>query len=81
MASEVAQVFLNAGTILIISLQDLSKEDFQIIRMHLPNAITKAIWVGAVSENDLIADQIVKSHLDSVDEIFNYLKASSLLKS
>jgi bifunctional enzyme CysN/CysC len=80
MASEVAQVFLNAGTILIISLQDLSKEDFQIIRMHLPNAITKAIWIGSASESDLIADQTVKSDLGSVDGIFNYLKASSLLK-
>jgi bifunctional enzyme CysN/CysC len=80
MASEVAQVFLNAGTILIISLQDLSKEDFQMIRMRLPGVITQAVWVGTPGENDLIADLFIPPLLGSEELIFKHLESASLLK-
>ena len=81
MVSEVAQVFVDSGTILIVSMQDLSQEDFQVMRMHLRGSPARAIWIGDASETDLKADQTILSH-DSeiaVTEILSQL--GSILKN
>jgi bifunctional enzyme CysN/CysC len=46
-AGEVAQLFLDAGMILVISMQGLSHDDFQAIRVALGGKRALAAWMGA----------------------------------
>ena len=81
MASEVAQVFLNSGTILIISLQHLTTSDFQLIRMHLPGAPVKSVWVGQKHGSDLSPDCVVEGEAGAVEKITSHLRDSGLLRA
>jgi len=57
--AEVANLMLDAGTILIVSALELSEEDVEIIRTTVDPGSIQTVWVGRAVTTGLSADLVV----------------------
>jgi bifunctional enzyme CysN/CysC len=79
---ELANIFLDAGIILVATAVDLTEEEHQLIRLSVDPALIETIWVGKDKTTDITADfQIVNTeNLERpLKDIMDMLRANQII--
>jgi bifunctional enzyme CysN/CysC len=75
--AEVANLMLDAGMILIVSAQELTQEELDVIRTTVDPDRIETVWVGERGDSDLASDLTLEPH---EDEEQNVEKIRALLR-
>jgi bifunctional enzyme CysN/CysC len=71
--SEIANILLDAGVILVVSAAELSQEDLDIVKTTVEPGLIETIWIGDHLTTDIQVDLHLLSD-DSVEDAFHRLK-------
>jgi bifunctional enzyme CysN/CysC len=58
--AELANILVDAGNILVVTVSELTFEEREVFRMTLPNNEVRTIWVGDSEDSDLDADYTIE---------------------
>ena len=76
--AEVAHLMLKAGLIVIITAQEMTQEDVDLIAEIVDHERMKTVWVGNLESIDIKHDLNV---IDNVDEAINYISTELSFRS
>jgi bifunctional enzyme CysN/CysC len=79
---EVANMLLDAGAILIVTIQELSQEDLEVVRTGVDPDRIELVWVGDHVTTDVTYDMILgdnEADADGVDRIKRLLQDKGVL--
>jgi bifunctional enzyme CysN/CysC len=69
--AEIANLMLDSGMILIVTAQELTREDLDLIKTTVPPDRIQTVWVGDLGESDLVCDLLLDhdSEEQAVDRV------------